>query len=210
MAWLERKQYSEEQLSRNYQRAYRLVRPLFRLFFPNRVIGKEHIPERSVMVCPNHFSNLDPPCVCLALPREKPLRVMAKQELIDAPFLGWLLNRWGIFGVRRGKSDVGAIKTALRHLKAGQCMMVFPEGTRVKDGEENDAKTGAIMLAYRTGTPILPCFCERRRRPFQRTAIVFGEPYTLEFSGKKATPRDYQDAADDLLRRIYALEEWIQ
>ena len=80
----------------------------------------------------------------------------------------------------------------------------------MKDGEENDAKTGAIMLAYRTDTPILPCFCERRRRPFQRTAIVFGEPYTLEFSGKKATPRDYQDAADDLLRRIYALEEWIQ
>ena len=43
MAWLERKQYSEEQLSRNYRRAYRIVRPLFRLFFPNRVIGRERI-----------------------------------------------------------------------------------------------------------------------------------------------------------------------
>ena len=202
MAKQEKKQYTQEELSRNYRRAHRIVRPLVWFLFPNRIVHLERIPERSVLICPNHFSNLDPLAVCLAVPREKPLRVMAKQELLDAPVLGRFLNRWGMFGVKRGKSDVGAIKTALRHLKAGQSMMMFPEGTRVKEGEQNDAKTGAIMLALRTKTPILPCYCQRRKHIFQRTAIVFGEPYEVQVDRK-----DYQPAAEDLMRRIYALEE---
>ena len=135
---------------------------------------------------------------------------MAKQELLDAPVLGRLLRRWGIFGVKRGNSDVGAIKTALRHLKAGCKLLIFPEGTRVKEGEENDGKTGAIMLALRTGTPILPCYCEKRRRPFQRTAIVFGEPYMVEIAGKRATPKEDRDCAEDLSGRIYALKEQLE
>ena len=204
MAKQEKKTYSEEEKSRNYQRAHRIVSPIVHLFFPNRLVHLERIPERSVLICPNHFSNLDPLALCLAVPREKPLRVMAKQELLDAPVLGWFLNRWGMFGVKRGQSDVGAIKTALRHLKAGRDMMMFPEGTRVREGETNEAKTGAIMLAARTKTPILPCYCERRRHIFQRTAIVFGQPYQVEVNGK-----DYQPAADELMRRIYALREEI-
>lgn len=95
----------------------------------------------------------------------------------------------GFLAVKRGNSDVGAIKTALRHLKAGCKLLIFPEGTRVKEGEENDGKTGAIMLALRTGTPILPCYCEKRRRPFQRTAIVFGEPYMVEWQEKERRKR---------------------
>ena len=210
MAEKKNKQISEEQLNRNYGRAYTLIRPLFRFLFPFRRVHAERIPDHSVLICPNHFSDLDPLTVCFALPKHSSLRVMAKQELLDAPVLGRLLRRWGIFGVKRGNSDVGAIKTALRHLKAGCKLLIFPEGTRVKEGEENDGKSGAIMLALRTGTPILPCYCEKRRRPFQRTAIVFGEPYMVEIAGKRATPKEYRDCAEDLIGRIYALKEQLE
>ena len=209
MAEKKKMQRSEEQINRSYQRAYILVRPLFHLLFPFRRIHAERIPDNPVLVCPNHFSDLDPLTVCFALPKNSALRIMAKQELMNVPILGRLLRRWGIFGVKRGNSDVGAIKTALRHLKAGCKLLMFPEGTRVKEGEDNDGKTGAIMLALRTGTPIMPCYCEKRKGPFQRTAIVFGEPYMVETGEKKATPKEYKECAEDLIQRIYALKEQI-
>lgn len=210
MAAKKKKQIPEELVDRYYGRAYAVVRPLFRFLFPFRCVHQERIPDQSVLVCPNHFSDLDPLTVCFALPKHSSLRVMAKQELLDAPILGRLLRRWGIFGVKRGNSDVGAIKTALRHLKAGRKLLLFPEGTRVKNGEESSGKTGAIMLAVRTGRPIVPCYCEKRKRVFQKTAIVFGEPYWVEIAGKRATPQEYKERAEELIRRIYALKGEIQ
>lgn len=210
MAEKKKKQRSEEQVDRCYGRAYAFFRPPFRFLFPFRRIHAERIPDQCVLICPNHFSDLDPLTVCFALPKNSSIRIMAKQELLDAPILGRFMRRWGIFGVKRGNSDVGAIKTALRHLKSGHKLLMFPEGTRVKEGQDNDGKTGAIMLAVRTGTPILPCYCEKRKRPFQRTAIVFGEPYRVETGEKKATAKEYKICAEDLIQRIYALKEQIQ
>ncbi len=205
-----KKQIPEERVDRNYGRACAFFRPLFRLFFPFRQVNLENIPNSAVLICPNHFSDLDPLTVCFALPKQSSLRVMAKQELLDAPILGRFMRRWGIFGVKRGNSDVGAIKTALRHLKAGRKLLLFPEGTRVKEGEDSTGKTGAIMLALRTGTPILPCYCEKRKHLFQRTAVVFGEPYMVEIEGKKASPKEYKERAEELIQRIYALKEQVK
>jgi 1-acyl-sn-glycerol-3-phosphate acyltransferase len=87
---------------------------------------------------------------------------------------------------------------------------LFPEGTRVKEGEDSTGKTGAIMLALRTGTPILPCYCEKRKHLFQRTAVVFGEPYMVEIEGKKASPKEYKERAEELIQRIYALKEQVK
>ena len=130
--------------------------------------------------------------------------------LFRSPILGWLLRRAGIFGVNRGNSDVGAIKTAMKHLKSGRKLLLFPEGTRVKNVDENAGKTGAIMLAARTGTPILPCYCQKRKFPFQRTSIVFGTPYMIEGpEGQKVPSSEYHQYAEDLMHRIYALREEI-
>lgn len=210
MADKKKKQYTNEEMDRSYRRLHSLLRPLFFLLFPTRKIHAENIPEGKVLLCPNHFSDLDPLVVCLSVPNQSPIRVMAKQELMKVPILGWLLRRAGIFGVNRGNSDVGAIKTAMKHLKSGHKLLLFPEGTRVKTVDENNGKTGAIMLAARTGTPILPCYCQKRKFPFQRTSVVFGTPYLIEGpEGQKVPSSDYQDYADDLMHRIYALEEEI-
>ena len=95
MAEKKNKQISEEQLNRNYGRAYTLIRPLFRFLFPFRRVHAERIPDHSVLICPNHFSDLDPLTVCFALPKHSSLRVMAKQELLDAPVLGRLCGDGG-------------------------------------------------------------------------------------------------------------------
>lgn len=108
MADKKKKQYTNEGMDKSYRHLYSFVKPLFMLLFPFRKIHAENIPEGKVLICPNHFSDLDPLMVCFSVPKKTPIRVMAKQELMKVPILGWLLRRAGIFGVNRGNSDVGA------------------------------------------------------------------------------------------------------
>ena len=84
---------------------------------------------------------------------------------------------------------------------------MFPEGTRVKEGEVSEAHTGAALLATRTGTPLVPVYISPNKRRFRKTAVVFGQPYHPDFGGRKPSASDYQRIADDLLHRVRALEE---
>ncbi|MEG2454950.1 MAG: lysophospholipid acyltransferase family protein, partial [Oscillospiraceae bacterium] len=162
------------------------------------------------LICGNHTSLCDPILVAFAFRRRNPLRIMAKAELLQVPVLGFLLKKAGIFGVDRGKSDIGAIKQAMKYLKGGDKVLLFPEGTRIKDGEESEAKTGAAMLALRTGVPIVPVWMPAKKRWFSRTPVVIGAPYYPETADKKATPEEYHVIADDLMKRIFALESVAQ
>lgn len=107
MAEQKKKQRSQEQTDRSYRRAYTLIRPLFHLLFPFRRIHTERIPDRSVLVCPNHFSDLDPLTVCFALPKDSGLRVMAKQELMDVPVLGRIAAAVGHLRCQAGQQRCG-------------------------------------------------------------------------------------------------------
>ena len=122
------------------------------------------------------------------------------------PVIGFILKKAGIFGVKRGKADVAALKEALRVLKGGEQLLMFPEGHRVKEGEASEAHTGAAMFSTRTGAPLLPIYIQPKKRCFRKTTVVFGAPYHPEFEGRKPTPEDYQRIADDLMARIRALE----
>ena len=188
-----------------YNLLWCIVWPFFNLVHPVRHIGREHIPEGGAVVCGNHSSLGDPLCVTFAMGRRHQLRAMAKIELMRVPVLGWLLGKAGIFGVDRGKADVGAIKTAIRFLKSRDKVLLFPEGTRVRDGEDSSAKTGAAMLAIRTGVPILPVYIPEKKRLFRSITVVIGEPYYPQVGEKRASAEDYQNVADDLMERIRAL-----
>lgn len=102
---------------------------------------------------------------------------------------------------------MAALKEAMRVLRAGEKLLLFPEGTRVKEGEESEARTGAAMFATRTGAPLVPIYIPPKKRRFRKTTVVFGEAYYPEFEGRKPTPEDYQRIADDLMVRIRALGE---
>jgi 1-acyl-sn-glycerol-3-phosphate acyltransferase len=132
---------------------------------------------------------------------------MAKEELMTTPVLGFILRHAGIIGVKRGKADVGAVKESLKVLKGGEKLLMFPEGTRVKEGETGEAHTGAALFATRAHVPLVPIYISPKKRWFRKTAVIFGQPYEPEYEGRKPTPEDYRRIADDLMVRIQALGE---
>lgn len=190
-----------------YSLVYCVAWPFFNLFHPCRAVGRENIPEGAAILCPNHTSLTDPLFAVFALRLRNRPQVMAKAEVMEIPVLGWLLKKAGVFAVERGKSDVGAIKHALKALKSGEKLLLFPEGTRSKDGELGQAKGGAAMLAVRTGVPIVPMYIPAEKKWFRRTPVVFGTPYLPQIAGKKGTSEEYEAIAQDLMDRIAALRE---
>lgn len=190
-----------------YSVIYPFIWIYMKLFHPWKAVGAENIPEGASLICGNHTSLGDPLYVVCAMGRKRQTHVMAKAEIMRWPVVGFLLKKAGIFGVNRGKSDMAAVKEAIRVLRAGERLLMFPEGTRVKEGEVSEAHTGAALLATRTGTPLVPVYISPNKRRFRKTAVVFGQPYHPDFEGRKPSAGDYQRIADDLLHRVRALEE---
>ena len=188
-----------------YRFLYLVVWPFFNLFHPVRTVGREHIPEGAAVICPNHTALSDPFFVAFAFQKKNPLRVMAKIQLMRVPVIGWLLGKAGIFGVDRGHADMHAAKTALRCLKEGHKLLIFPAGTRVEEGENVDAKAGAAMFATRTGVPIVPMYIPAQKHWFRPTTVVIGEPYYPQIQGRRATAEENQEIAREIMRRIHAL-----
>lgn len=185
---------------------YAIVWPFFTLVHPRRVVGLEHIPQGGCLLCGNHTRYSDPLFIVFSMGRRRHPYIMAKAELLRIPVLGWMFEKVGCIPVERGKSDVKAIKECMRVLKSDGKLLMFPEGTRVKEGAEQEAKTGAAMLALRTGVPVVPVYVPPRLGWFRRTTITFGEAYIPQTAHEgKPTAEDYQPIADDLLGRIKAL-----
>ncbi len=187
-----------------------LVGPLARLIFPVQVEGLSHLGDEPVILCPNHGHALDPILLILALPASFPMRIMAKKQLMEKPILGAFLRKVGVFGIDRGNSDVMAVKTAISSLKSGWNLMIFPEGTRVKQRGDVEAKGGIAMMAIRSGVKLQPVYISPEQKLFRKTRIVIGEPYAPVYTGRKGTAEEYQANADEILRQAYALgeEKW--
>lgn len=191
-----------------YTLIYCIVYPFFNLVHPCRAIGRENIPDGPALLCPNHTRMSDPLFVVFALGLKIKPRVMAKAELMSVPVLGWLLKKAGVFSVDRGKSDVGAVKEAIKCLKGGEKLLLFPEGTRHQDGTiDETGKTGAAMFSVRTGAPLIPVYIPAKKKWFGRTPVIFGEAYMPQVEGRRGSAEEYKAIAKELMRRIAALEE---
>lgn len=194
-----------------YVIAYYLVGLVVRILHPTTVEGLERLPKGGALLCPNHSSNWDPVLVALRLPVNYRLHVMAKEELFRFRPFGWLLRKLGAFPVSRGDSDIQAVKTAIQALKAGDNLLIFPEGTVVRDGVgyidglPAHAKGGVAMIGVRTGAALVPVFVDGEKRPFRRTRIIFGEPYEPHYTGRRGTAEEMQKIADGVLAAAYAL-----
>ena len=136
--------------------------------------------------------------------KEMPV-VMAKKELFRSgcfkKFFQWL----GAIPVDRSGADVNALKQGLKTLKNGKKLIIFPEGTRVKEGEKVTPKGGAILFSVRTQTPVVPVYLSRRKKPFCPICCVFGTPYLPECSGGKGSEDEYQRLSEELMCRIFKL-----
>ena len=161
---------------------YRFSRMLFRTYFAvvNRwqVIGKENIPQDgAVLLVSNHISLFDPPLVGCALDRQ--VHFMAKAELFEVPVLKQLITDFGAFPVKRGAGDRAALRTVFKLLEDGNVMGMFPEGTRSKSGEVEEAHSGAAVFALRSNATVIPVGIMGSYKLFRRIRIVIGKPIDM-------------------------------
>ncbi|MBI3826139.1 MAG: 1-acyl-sn-glycerol-3-phosphate acyltransferase [Candidatus Rokubacteria bacterium] len=126
-----------------------------RLYFGLELRGVSNIPVTGpVIITPNHQTYADPPLV--TVPVRRPVHYMAWNELFAVPGLAWLIRRLRAFPVELESRDTRAVRAAIRLVKAGEALMIFPEGGRSPDGRVGDFKLGAFRLAVSLNAPVLP------------------------------------------------------
>ena len=131
------------------------VFPIYKLVFKGHLIGRDNIPQKdSFIMVSNHGSLLDPPLLGHALGRN--ISFMAKAELFKIPFLGFIIKACGAYPVKRGIVDKNTIKIACKKLSNDNCIGIFIDGTRQKNGRVNKPKQGAALLAFKNQKLLLP------------------------------------------------------
>ncbi|HLF93889.1 MAG TPA: lysophospholipid acyltransferase family protein [Planctomycetota bacterium] len=165
-----------------------LIRFGGRLFWRIRVIGAENVPKTGgVLIVSNHQSYLDPPLIGSYLQRE--MHFMARRTLFKNPLFGALIGRCNAFSIERDTADVKGVRNAIDRLQRGNILLVFPEGTRTRDGTVGRMKAGIGMLAERAAVPIVPVLIEGAYEVWPKGALlprlgrirlVFGKPMRPE------------------------------
>lgn len=171
------------------------------------VYGKKHIPAAPYVMVANHSAATDPVYVVLAQ-NPKPLyTIMAKRQVLEIPVLGFLLKKIGVFPVDRDGTDSAAVMASMKSLKSGRSLLLFPEGTRLRDGRREPAKGGAILLASRCGVPIVPVYVTTKKRFFHSVTVAFGKPYHPQTSSRHVPQEELERLSAEMMDRCYALGE---
>jgi 1-acyl-sn-glycerol-3-phosphate acyltransferase len=181
-----------------------ISRPLVYGLFRLETRGLERLPSGGFVLSANHVSNLDPWPLGMPLLPQRWLRFMAKSELYWWP-LSLVLDACGAFKVRRGERDVEAIATAVELVRAGEIVVMFPEGTRQRKGMRKKwtarPHTGAARIARDAGVPLVPAAIKGTDSlaRLARWKIAYGEP--IEAGD------DPKDTTDRLMREIEMLHD---
>lgn len=178
----------------------------FRTVYRMKVIGKENIPKDGALIfCGNHKSYFDPPAITVTNGRK--MRFIAKEELKKNPLfavIGWAFESiW----VKRDSKDISPIKTSLKTLKSGECIGIFPEGTRNGMEKNNgELKNGAAYLALKTGAKIIPVGIRGNGKLFEKNEVVYGEPIDLtKYKEEKVDKELEKKVNEELKEKIFEL-----
>ena len=190
---------------------YFLVRNTCKLFLKTymgfRVYGQEKIPKKGAFIlASNHVSHLDPPAMSAASPRR--LRFMARRTLSDNWLFRQVVGRCNLILVNRDKGDIGAMKAAIRLLKSGKAIFLFPEGTRSETGEMLEAQPGIGYLSLITGAPIVPAYVKGTDKALPKGAkSIIRTPVSVYIGDmidpkKLGLPSDKKEAAQKLADHV--------
>ena len=194
---------------------YNLAKLLARVFFRMRVVHPERMVESGPLILAvNHTSYFDPPLAGICSRRG--VYYLARKTLLQWPFFGPLFPAMNVIPVERDGNDMSALREVIKKIKEGNGVVLFPEGTRSRDGNIQPARAGIGLVIAKTGAPVLPmrifgaydAFPKNSKRlHFTQITVVIGEP--LVFSPNdlaSATRETYQMLSDRVMEAIAALK----
>ena len=175
-----------------------------KVYYRAEIIGVENIPKEGPLIfCGNHRTYLDPPLMVATAKRD--MKFLAKEELYNNKFLAFLGWVFEAIPVKRDEKDVSAIKTSLKFLKSGQCIALFPEGTRngLEKGEK--VKDGVAFFAVRSGAKVVPCGIKGGTKENRKVTITYGMP--LDYSEYKGTKdkEKLEEITEEIMDKIIEL-----
>jgi 1-acyl-sn-glycerol-3-phosphate acyltransferase len=198
----------------HYRMAYLILNVIARVLFGLVTRGGERVPMTGgVIIASNHISYCDPPIVGCGVPRE--MHYMAKEELFKNPAFGAVIRSYNAIPLKRSVGDMGAFRKAVRLLKQGRAVLMFPEGTRSLSGRLLKPKAGVGMIGVLTSVPIVPVYVEGTNNlgaAFLRRGrlrVTCGEPVIPSDSKVEAVDEreQYRKVTDEVMRRIASLAE---
>jgi len=201
-----------------YWTTWVVVRVLATVLFRLQVSGQQHIPKTGgVLIAANHASYLDIPILGCGLPRRA--SYMGRMDLFPGP-VGRLMQYLGWIPIRRARVDRGGFEDAIARIKAGEAVVMYPEGSRTEDGRLQPGKPGVGMIVAATGCPVIPAHLAGtfdalppgarwiRLRPIR---VTLGEPMAFssllnEGDVERKKKDVYQRISQEIMDRIAALE----
>ncbi len=185
---------------------------VYKLFYNFHIEGAENIPQdRPLVMASNHRSYADP--VILTMPMKRPVTYMAKEELFKNKLFGWFITKLGAFPVKRGGGDMQVIEDSVAILESGRHLVIFPEGTRSKDGKVGKGKTGVALIAAKSGADVLPCgiiFEGEKLRFRSKLTLRFGKVIpAAEIAVEDASPKALKEVKKRIMGEITALVEGV-
>jgi 1-acyl-sn-glycerol-3-phosphate acyltransferase len=205
----------------SYRIGWTCFRVMYATYFRWRVYGAEQVPlSGGVILASNHASFLDPPLVGSGLKRD--INYLARESLFRFPGIGALLRSWNAVPVDRDGGGAKGLKTILDRLLQGNGIILFPEGTRTKDGNLQPARSGIGLTVIKSKAPVVPvrvfgtfeAFGRQHTFPRPHRVIVkYGRPMNFEALRAEAKTCDkarlkeiYQQVADEIMAAIAKLE----
>jgi 1-acyl-sn-glycerol-3-phosphate acyltransferase len=204
-----------------YWLGWAFFRVFFAIYFRRRIEGVENVPRTGpVLFASNHASFLDPPLVGSSLPRQ--IHYLARDTLFTFPLFGLILRKVNAVPVDREGGGAAGLKAVLDTLNDGHAMILFPEGTRTKDGSLQAARSGIGLAVIKTSAAVVPVLvigsfeAMSRQHSFPRphkVVVRFGKP--IDFSRQREEAKTctkprlkeiYQEVADEIMRQIAALQ----
>ena len=183
-----------------------------KITFGYKVINSKNIPSKGpFIIASNHISYYDPPLIGSATRRV--CHFFAKRELFHNKVLGWLLQQVNSIPVNRFGFDRNSINTVLEVLKNGGGILVFPEGTRSRNGKLREMKSGVGLLAIKSGATIIPALiknsdaAEKNRLTGKKVIVTFAEPIGPDIHKDLPPGKDgYRQLTEEISRRIRLLK----
>ncbi len=196
-------------------------RLMYAVYFRWRIFNPERVPLKGgVILASNHASFLDPPLVGCGLKRG--INFLARESLFRKPGIGWLLRTWNCVPVDRDGGGARGLKAILDRLLKGGVIILFPEGTRTKDGKLQPARSGIGLTVIKSDAPVVPVRtfgtfeCYNRKWKFhmpKHLSVKYGRPMLFEklraeakICDKQRLKEIYQQVADEVMAEIAKLE----